>query len=53
LVEVSAERFWKGTSRKSKCGYVGIQGGVRCLGTVEKGIVDWAKVGVIGKRGRV
>jgi hypothetical protein len=26
---------------------------MRCLGTVEKGVVDWAKVGVAGERGRI
>ena len=53
MVEVSAERFWKGASRDSKGRYVGIQGGVGCLGAVEKRVVDWTKVGVIGTRRRV
>lgn len=53
MTEVFAEWFWEGTSRESKSGYVGIQGRVGCLGSAEEGVVDWAKVGVTGKRRRV
>ena len=53
MAEVFVERFREGTSRESKCRYVGIQGGMGCLGAAEERVVDWTKVGVTGKRRRI
>lgn len=53
MAEVFVERLRKGTSRESQCRYIGIQGGVECLSAAEEGVVDWAKVGVTGKRRRI